>query len=101
MTTSAGAFSAIDGDEPLTVSGIAAAWPVTFDLRVTGEDHARGPGVQQAHLVCAAGACGQSVFCLSADVSAGAYVTGPARYLYAVARHVREVHCDGGGALQK
>lgn len=92
-------FEVIDGDELVTVSGIAAAWPVTFDLRLTEEGNSRGPGVPQAHLVC--DRCQQSVFCLSADTRAGAYVTGALRYIYAVLRHVREVHCDGGGALEK
>ncbi len=57
----------------------ALALPVSVDLRSTADNHyqatqVQGPPVQQAHLVCAVPGCGQSVCCLSYDVTAGAFI---------------------------
>lgn len=79
------------------VGAAVEEWPIELDLRVTDEDHHLGAELGQAHLICAAPACRQSVLCLSADVRAGAAVVSVQIITAAVTRHYREVHCDGGG----
>lgn len=74
---------------------LAREWGLALDLRVTDEGNSRGPGVMQAHLVCAADF--QSVFTLSADTEHQAYVFTVAGLETAVTRHFRECHCDGSG----
>jgi hypothetical protein len=78
-------------------SGDVGEWPVELDLRVTEDGDDRGGELGQAHLICSAPACRQSVLCLSKDVRAGAAVVSPAIITAAVTRHFRESHCDGGG----
>ncbi len=74
------------------VTRLAMAWPVQLELRATSQDHARGEGVWQAHLVCARPGCGQSVFCLVPDLAGGGYVTTTATVDTGIAAHVRQSH---------
>ena len=76
--------------------GPVNSWPLELDHRTTGEDDDRGPGLEQAHLIC--GRCRQSVWCLSKDLAAGVGVFTPAQLAAATTRHFREVHTDGGGS---
>lgn len=79
------------------VAGEVGEWPVELDLGVTEAGHELGGGIVQAHLICSAPACGQSVLCLAKDVSASAAVVSAQIITAAITRHYREVHCDGGG----
>jgi hypothetical protein len=82
----------------LARTGAAAGeWPVELDLRVTEDGHELGGEVGQAHLICSAPGCGQSVLCLAKDVRAGAAVVSAQIITAAITRHYREAHCDGGG----
>lgn len=72
------------------VTARASAWPVTLEIRSTEAGHARGEGVPQAHLAC--GECGQSAFCLSPDMGAGAYAVTGEMLLAGVAAHLRQSH---------
>jgi len=72
-------------------------WPLEFSLRLTEIGNSRGPGVEQAHWVCAKDQ--QSVFCLSPNTEHDGYQTTCIDLIAAVMRHVRESHCDGGGVL--
>jgi hypothetical protein len=79
------------------MAGEVDEWPVELDLRVTEASHELGGGVVQAHLICAAPACRESVLCLAKDVRAGAAVVSAQIITAAITRHFRESHCDGGG----
>lgn len=83
-------------DEMLArVTQAAEEWQIELELRTTGDDDDRGPGLFQAHLVCTV--CRQSVFCLAKDIYAGAAVVSVGMLGAAVTRHYRERHTDGGG----
>jgi hypothetical protein len=96
MTTAA-SFEVIAGDTLVSFSGTAMEWPVNIEIRPTEPGHSTGEGIDQAHLVCSQ--CEQSVLPLSLEVGRRAYVHTPLRIAAAVLRHIREVHCDGGGIL--
>lgn len=96
MTTAA-SFQLIDGDTLVSFSGTAMEWPTELEIRPTEPGHVLGEGIDQAHLICTP--CRQSVLPLSLEVGRRAYVHTPLRIAAAVLRHVREVHCDGGGIL--
>jgi hypothetical protein len=69
---------------------VAASRPVRHVSRETSENHARGPGVMQAHLCCPR--CDQSVACLSPDTTAGAYVVTSGQISAQVIAHIRQRH---------
>jgi hypothetical protein len=82
----------------MTVTGEQTGqWLLELDLRETEAGHARGAGVKQAHLICTRDR--QSVYCLAVDLSHAVAVFTVEGLAAAVMRHVREVHCDGGGNL--
>lgn len=75
----------------------ASVWPVLFVIRETGPEHARGPDVPQAHLICTA--CTQSVICLSPDAGSAAdgylsagYLIRPADVTARTLAHIRQCH---------
>jgi hypothetical protein len=80
-------------------TGIAARWPVTYVSRETDPGHhwtevthLGAPPATQAHLAC--GECGQSVTCLSPDVTRGAYTLNDETIRAGILRHIRQCHED-------
>lgn len=65
-------------------------WPVELVIRDTEPGHERGAGISQAHLACRQ--CGQSAFCLSPDISQGAYVVTGSAVVAGIAAHMRQSH---------
>lgn len=82
--------------EPLYA--VCRGWPLDYTQGLTEPGHELGAGRVQAHMACAR--CHQSVIVLTPDMRAGVGHRWTVELeLAQVVRHVREVHCDGGGNL--
>ena len=92
-----GAYTLAPGQE---WTDAAARWPVTYVSRETEPGHfltdivpaSPIPPLTQAHLAC--NYCGQSVACLSPDVTRPAYVITDEAIRSGILRHIRQCHED-------
>lgn len=76
-------------------TALAPAWPLTFMVRETQPGHIGvaipSVGIRQAHLTC--GLCGQSVICLSPDLSRdGGYQVTVGQISASSAAHICQRH---------
>lgn len=74
------------------VVAVTAGWAVSYVSRETSQNHARGGGVPQAHLVCVS--CDQSVVCLSLDSAGMGYVLTPGEVTARTLAHIRQRHAE-------
>lgn len=72
------------------VTAVATGWGISYVSRETSQNHARGKGISQAHLVCLV--CDQSVVCLSLDSAGPGYVLTPGEVTARTIAHIRQRH---------